>query len=151
MKLTELFRIRADIGESQPVGNVPGGLRSIAVVTGGEFEGERLSGAVLPPAADWVLVDAEGWGRIDVRLTLRTKDGVNMYMHYLGWLHMNEAFGGAMASGGETQFGDTYFVTHPSLECSDERYAWVNHLVCVAEGRAVPGGVEYQVYSCEPG
>ncbi len=151
MKLTPLFVIRADLGGNFAVGAAPAGNRTVAVVTGGRFEGERLSGDVLPPGADWVLMDSEGWGRIDVRLCLRTDDDANIYMHYLGWLRFDEAFASARASGGETQFGDLNFTTHPSFETGDERYQWLNHLVTVAEGRVIPGGVEYQVYACEPG
>ncbi|MCR9277124.1 MAG: DUF3237 domain-containing protein [Pseudomonadaceae bacterium] len=151
MKLTPLFVIRADLSDNFVVGAAPAGNRTVAVVSGGRFEGERLSGDVLPPAADWVLMDSEGWGRIDVRLCLKTDDDANIYMHYLGWLRFDETFASSRASGKATEFGDLYFVTHPSFETGDERYQWLNHLVTVAEGRVVPGGVEYQVYACEPG
>ena len=30
----------------------------------------------------------------------------------------------------------------------DARYAWLNTVMAVGEGRAVPGAVEYQVYEC---
>lgn len=43
-----------------------------------------------------------------------------------------------------------YFFTNPRLECSDERYAWVNTTMFVGEGRLVAGpAVEYRVYRLE--
>ncbi len=151
MKLTTLFRIQIKIGGSNSVGRGPLGTRSIAEVTGGSFEGDRLKGTILTPGADWVLFDDAGMGHVDVRLTLKTDDGVHIYMNYVGVLDFNEETRRAMTRGGETEFGDTYFVTQPRFETGDERYAWLNYTVAVAEGRMIPGGVEYQVYACEKG
>jgi len=48
---------------------------------------------------------------------------------------------------GPTEYGDQYFFTNPRLETGDERYAWVNQSLFVAEGRVVPGPrVEFMVY-----
>ena len=66
-------------------------------------------------------------------------------------LEFDEVAPRAMAEGVETEFGDTYFVTQPRFETGDARYSWLNYTLAVAEGRFIPGGVEYQVYSCEVG
>ncbi len=99
----------------------------------------------------WVLFDAQGMGRIDVRMVLQTDDGVNIYVQYLGVLELNAAMQSALAEGTETRFGDNYFMTQPRFETGDTRYAWLNDVVAVAEGRAIAGGVEYQIYACEAG
>ncbi len=51
-----------------------------------------------------------------------------------------------LARGEEMDFGETYFMTTPRFETGDARYAWLNGIAAVAEGR--PGGewVEYRVY-----
>jgi hypothetical protein len=46
----------------------------------------------------------------------------------------------------ESSFADQYFRSTPRIETGDERYAWVNQTVFVAQGRLIPGGVEYEVY-----
>ena len=91
-------------------------------------------------------IDAEGVGRLDVRGTLETDDGAKIYVQYPGVLVMNEKVQAALAGGGETAFGDTYFMTQPRFETGDPNYAWLNSVVAVAEGRALPGAVEYRVY-----
>ena len=100
---------------------------------------------------DWLLVDSAGFGHIDVRLTLATVDGAHIYMHYTGLLEHNEQIVEALASGGTTEFGDSYFITQPRFETGDQRYAWINQVVAVAEGRLMEGGVQYRIYECQPG
>ena len=63
-----LITLRLDVdsvGAAQ-IGMTPEGRRTIAPVTGGTFQGERLSGKVLPGGADWVVYsvginDAAPW------------------------------------------------------------------------------------------
>ena len=68
-------------------------------------------------------------------------------MQYTGVLALNPAFLAAAAGGAETQYGDTFMMTQPRFETGDERYAWLNSVVAVGEGRAVSGGVEYRIHS----
>ena len=151
MKLTPLFERQGRIGSSTMIGRGPFGTRVIAEVTGGSFTGERLSGQILTPGADWVLLDSTGTGHIDVRLTLATNDGAHIYMHYTGILEYTDKVREAFANGTSTEFGDNYFVTQPRFETGDERYSWLNHVVAVAEGRLLEGGMLYKVYECAPG
>jgi hypothetical protein len=59
---------------------------------------------------------------------------------------MNEKVLGALGKGEATDYGDTYFMTQPRFETGDPRYAWLNRVVAVAEGRVLPNAVEYRVY-----
>ena len=108
MQLIELFTIRITLGDSAVIGKGPAGLRAIAEVSGGTFEGERLRGTVLTPGADWVVLDGP-YGEIDVRLNLLCDDGARIYMRYTGVLEQNEAATAALSGNGETNFGDNYF------------------------------------------
>ncbi len=38
-------------------------------------------------------------------------------------------------------------MTAPRFETGDERYAWLNDLVCVGEGKRTETGVAYRVYA----
>ena len=59
---------------------------------------------------------------------------------------MTEGVQKALAGEGETEYGDAYFMTSPRMQTGDPRYAWVNNIVCVAQGRLRPGRVEYEVF-----
>lgn len=151
MRLEALLTFTVEIGESTPIGAGPFGTRAIAEVKGGHFEGPRLRGHIKGPGADWVVFDAEGWGHIDVRMTFVTDDGANVYVSYTGLLEMNDAMRAGLDEGRETAFGDNAFTTHVRFESGDERYAWLNRVIAVGEGRAIPGGVEYRLYACRAG
>lgn len=149
MQLSLLMKMTGELRRpSDQVGNGPLGQRMVAEVTGGSFEGERLNGSVITPGADWLLVGQDGIGLVDVRLTLKTHDDALIYVQYLGKLHFSEKLMAVLAEGGETQFGDNYFVTQPRFETGAENYSWLNGIVAIAEGRFTSEGVEYQVYEC---
>ena len=144
--LEALCRLRATVAPAIDVGAVPAGQRQIFHVTGGEVEGERLSGRVVPGGADWLLVGADGVGRLDVRALIETHDGARVYVQYKGVMVVNEALASAIAEERPSEFGDAYFMTTPRFETGHADYAWLNRIVCVGQGRVLPGGVEYRIF-----
>ena len=151
MQVTPLMEMQGRIASNTNIGKTPLGRRAIGVVSGGSFSGERLSGQILTPAADWILLDEDGYGQIDVRLTLATNDGAHIYMQYTGVLEYNDKITDAFGVSGTTEFGDAYFFTQPRFETGDQRYAWLNHVVAIGEGRLLEGGFQYRIYQCESG
>jgi hypothetical protein len=85
-------------------------------------------------------------GHLDVRATLRTDDGVNLYLQYFGVVIFNDKTNDSLAGNKDADFGDTYFVTQPRFETGDERYKWLNRIMVVAEGRILHHAVEYQMF-----
>jgi hypothetical protein len=147
MDLEYEFSFDARLAPAIAVGEGPFGNRRVREVTGGEVRGERISGRVGSGGADWVLVGPDGWGRLDVRLQILTGDGAAIYVQYLGVIEYNEAARAANAGERSSDYADHYFRTAPRLETGDERYAWVNRTLFLAEGRLHPGPVvEYRVY-----
>jgi len=146
VKLEPLMTYRATLKAPAQVGAGPRGTRAIYDITGGEFEGDRLRGKILPSGGDWILIDSDGVGQLDVRATFETDDGALIYVQYHGVIVMNDAITAALERGEEGQFGDSYFMTQPRFETGDARYAWLNRMVAVAEGRALPSAVEYRVF-----
>jgi hypothetical protein len=136
---------RADLKPPVNLGQGPLGARQIYDVTGGTFEGPRLRGKILPSGADWLLAGPDGIGRLDVRATFETDDGALIYLQYFGVLDFGPV-ADKLASGGDIDYGETYFMTAPRFETGDERYAWLNRIVAVGEGRGGAGSVEYRVY-----
>jgi hypothetical protein len=63
------------------VGQTPNAFRRVGVVEGGSFEGGRLLGEVVS-GNDWQLVRTDSCIKLDVRLVLRTTEGVWIVMTY---------------------------------------------------------------------
>ena len=148
-KLEHIVTFRAELRDAVDIGVGPAGARQIFDVTGGSFEGPRMKGRVLPSGADWLVMGSDGAGRLDVRATLQTDDGANIYVQYYGVVHLDEKVMAALASGVPMEFGDTYLFTAPRFETGDERYAWLNKIVAVGQGRMLPNAVEYRLFEVQ--
>lgn len=147
MKFEHLLTYHANLGESLEVGSGPYGNRLIVEVHGGAFEGPKLKGKIRDAGcADWLAIGADGFGHLDVRATFETDDGAFIYVQYTGHLELTEGMQKALAGEGETNYGDQYFFTTPRMQTGDPRYAWVNNIVCVAQGRLLANRVEYNVH-----
>lgn len=148
-ELVHEFTYLADLDPPIFCGNGPGpyGQRAIVGVRGGTVEGDRVKGILLPGGADWALIGADGYLKIDVRIAIQTHDGAVIYGYYHGFLEVTPAIMSVIGGGPTpTEFEDQYLRTSPRLETGDERYAWVNNTLFVSEGRLLPGQVEYRVY-----
>ena len=122
-----LMTVNIAAAPPQKLGTVPHGVRCIVPVTGGDFEGPRLRGKVLPGGSDWLLLRPDGVLELDLRITLETDDHALIYMTFQGLRH-----------GG-------YFRTLPRFETSTEAYAFLNRIVCVGVGEARAGGAVHRI------
>jgi hypothetical protein len=147
MDLIHECTFEMELAEPLMPGPGPFGNRVVAPLAGGRCTGGRLNGDFIAPGADWLLIGADGWGRLDVRGQLRTDDGAVIFVAYDGVLQINDKAMAAMLSQeAETAFEDQYYRTRPRFETGDERYAWVNQAVFVGQGRFTRTGVSYEVY-----
>ena len=151
MKLIHLMKLVVRVEAPVAVGKVLTGTRMIYNASGGEFEGDRLKGQVLPGGGEWFLQGEEGLGQPDVRLLLQTEDDAYIYVHYSGVLEFNEKAMSAVSEGRATEFGDNLFLTQVRFESSDPKYAWLSKTVAVGEGRMHPDCVEYAIYEVAHG
>ena len=46
----------------------------------------------------------------------------------------------------EEDYRNLYFRTSPVFETGDSRYLWLNDLIAVGVGGAMPGGVKYELF-----
>ena len=147
MELVHEFTFTADLKPPVAVGAGPYGDRTIFEVLGGQVIGERIRGTIGTGGADWILAGSDGFGRLDVRATLHTHDGANIYVQYVGVIEYTAAALAAVGGERSSDYDEHYFRTTPRLETGDERYAWVNQTIFVGEGRIHPGPVvEYRVH-----
>ena len=89
-----------------------------------------------------MLVGADGFMRMDVRIQIETDDGAILCAHYFGPAEANRTMAEALAASRSTEFSDQSIRSHWLLEAGDPRYAWVNQAVFVGEGRLPPAGLE---------
>ena len=114
----------------------PFGTRTVATVTAATFVGPDIEASMSEgvAAGDWLTIRPNGTFALDVRLSLTTNDGADIYVSYVGL-------------GARNEDGTARIRTSPRFETGDERYRWLNDLFCVAVGTTTPDGVEYDVYS----
>ncbi|HXJ50433.1 MAG TPA: DUF3237 domain-containing protein [Burkholderiales bacterium] len=146
MRLQALFKADIELAPAQELGAGPLGRRRIIAITGGRFVGERLSGRVLPGGADWQVIRADGVAELDARYTLETGDGALIYVRNRGFRHGPAEVLKRLAAGENVDPAQYYMRTTPLFETGDERYAWLNRMVCVASGARRPAAVELEVF-----
>lgn len=129
MNTRPLMTLRLTTAPLQEVGATPHGARSVYPITGGEFDGPRLRGKVLPGGGDWVALRSDGVLELDVRITLETDDGARIYMTFTGVRH-----GAAADPAGE------YFRTLPRFETAAPKYTFLNQILAVGVGEARADG-----------
>jgi hypothetical protein len=105
----------------------------IGELVGVEVEGERIRATQRGrTAADWLQVSPQGFGVVDVRVTLETHDGAIVHAAYNGRLLFESM---------------TAYVT-PSFHTGDLRYQWLNSIQAVAKGTfPAPDTLVYEMYA----
>ena len=118
------------------VPGAPQGTRGVVRVTGGEFDGARLSGTIAAGGADWFTARADGSLRLDVRLLLACSDGAGVLLVYQGVA---------------VPVGDKGYDIRiaPLFEAPEGPHAWLNSIQGVGRGSLVDGGVRYEIYALQ--
>lgn len=104
-------------------------LTVVNILPGGWVKGPRISGKIVSPAGDWIRTTPSGALRLDVRLTIETDDGAQIYMTYGGVVVGSKEAGDALARGEVlNDKGMPYFITTPQFQTSSEKYNWMNQV-----------------------
>lgn len=104
----------------------------IGEVVGMDVVGDRLKAHLKGhAAADWLQISPEGYGTLDVKVTMETDDGALIHATYSGRL----------------QFDTGAVYATPLFHTGDERYSWLNRIQGVAKGTFTgPGTLVYDMY-----
>jgi hypothetical protein len=146
LRTRPLLAIRLDVRGPMPVIAVPGAGRRIGVVTGGSFDGERLSGTVMDGGSDWQTLKADGSVALDVRLILKTNDDALVAMTYRGVRHGTPEAIARVDRGEVVDPSAIYFRSIVQFETAAARYDWLNHVVAVGVGQRRADGPVYSVF-----
>ena len=142
-----LMTLRVNVSSPQNIGAVPHGTRRTVPLNGGDFDGPRLRGTVLPQgSADWLLLRADGVLELDLRVTLLTHDGALISMKSFGLRHGPPEVIAAIARGEAVDPARYYFRTTPRFETAHPMYAFLNRIIAVAAGDRRADGPIYAIY-----
>ena len=141
-----MFAMRLDVRPLLIVGATPGAYRRVGVVTGGSFEGERLSGAVLDGSSDWQTVRNDDSTTLNVRLVLKTEDGALIGMTYQGLRHGPADIIARIEKGEVVDPASYYFRINPLFETEAAKYDWINRVIAVGIGHRFADGPVYNVF-----
>jgi hypothetical protein len=145
MNSRPLMTVRIVAAPPQRLGAVPHGIRTFVPVSGGDFEGPRLRGKVLPGGGDWLLLRSDGVLELDLRITLETDDHALIYMTFQGLRHGPPDAIAALGRGEVVDPKTYYFRTLPRFETSAERYAFLNRILAVGVGEARADGAVHSI------
>jgi hypothetical protein len=140
-----LMTLQVAVGGGQKIGPVPHGTRTTVPIGGGNFEGPRLRGKVLPGGGDWTLLRGDGVLELDLRLTLETDDGALIHMTSFGLRHGPPEVLAAIARGERVDPSTYYFRTTPRFETAHAKYAFLNRLLAVSSGDRRAEGPIYSI------
>jgi hypothetical protein len=117
----------------------------------GTVEGPRIKGRILAPTGDWLRTMPGGSLRVDARMSIATDDGAQIYVQYGGVIAIAPTDFARMAAGEILRAAEMYFVTAPTFQTADPRYAWLNQVQAIGKAVALKGGeggyVRYDVFA----
>lgn len=129
--LVPLATVRVTRGDVHRLGQTAFHRRVIGGISQGRWEGERLSADIVQPGGDWALPSTDGTIMLlDVRQTLVTDDGATIYVTYQG----------------RADRGRGTYTVAPTFETDDERYAWLNAIQAIGQGRTEGDDIVYAMF-----
>jgi hypothetical protein len=129
--LVPLATVRVTRGDVHRLGATAFHRRVIGGIANGRWTGERLNADIVAPGGDWAIPSTDGSIMLlDVRQTLRTDDGALIYVTYQGRCDRERG---------------TYTVA-PTFETDDERYAWLNAVQAIGQGRTEGDDIVYAMF-----
>jgi len=145
LRMRPLFVLREQVPPLSVVGQTPNGFRRVGVVSGGSFEGERLSGEVVS-GNDWQSVRTDSCIKLDVRLLLQTTDGALIVMTYTCLRAGPPSIIEKLDEGEPVDPGSYYFRMTPLFETAAPQYDWINRIIAVGAGDRRADGPLYSIF-----
>ena len=118
----------------------------------GTFEGE-LSGSVIAPSGDVIVVQKTGTFERNVRLIASMEDGSYLLMEYGGRTVPTEEFQRKADAQEIIKGSEVYFKIQPTFSTESKKHAWLNDFIFVGDmeeivfpSPEVSGRVKYMIY-----
>ena len=140
------LRLTVELDDILHLGPTPYGDRRIIHISGGTFDGPRLSGRIIPGGTDWQIVRSDGVAHVEARYTLETGAGERVLVLSEGLRHGPEEVMAALARGDAVDPARYYFRTVIRFETGAPNLAWLNRILSVAHGAREPRAVRLEVF-----
>jgi hypothetical protein len=141
-----IFEAKVTLDTVHELGVTTYGKRRIIPITGGTFEGPDLKGKIVPGGADWQTVRTDGTADLEARYTLKTHDGVLIYIQNKGVRHAKPEVLARLAKGEKVETSEYYMRTAATFEVAAGRYEWLTKCVVVATGARMKDHVILRFY-----
>ena len=145
LPVRHLFDMQVDLEPAHAIATTTGA-RMTFIARGGQVRGPALNGEVLPGGGDWLRIGNDRIGRVDVRVTLRSDDGVLIHFESGGVVKVPDDGLARLGAGKAIPFEESYIRTTPRFETGDKQYEWLGQIVTVAYNAIAPDHVEYRIY-----
>lgn len=124
--LEYVFTAKVAVAPPLVVGESSHGLRRIIPILGGQCEGPRLRGEVLPGGADWQYVRPDGVLQLTARYTLRAGDGALIQVVNRGMRHGPPEVMERLFRGEAVAAEEYYFRSVADFEAPRGPHEWLN-------------------------
>lgn len=123
----------------------PVGLRMTYITEKGRLTGQ-INGELLEGGGDWAVIGTDGFGRLDVRGTVRTDDGVLLHFESRGVARLPADSRERLARGETIPWDESYIRTTPRFETANQRYAWLSGEVLISVSELSSDHIDYRIY-----
>jgi hypothetical protein len=144
--LEPMFRASIAVAPPRVLGRVAGGDRRIIDILGGEVEGPRLAGRILPGGADWQIVRTDGVVELEARYLIRTRDGVEIAVLNRGLRRAPPEVMERLSRGEPVDPALVYFRTVPVFEAPAGPYDWLNRSLFLGLAARLPDKVHLRIF-----
>lgn len=145
------FRARLDFGEGPRLRFEPAAkafTRGFVAVVGGEVNGPRLSGRVVPySGGDWPRIWASGLIEFEAHYMLEADDGTPIYIHNRGIAWSDPEVVARIEAGESVDPGETYCRITPIFEAPPGPHDWLNRTVFVGVAERVGASTAFDYYA----
>ena len=134
-QLEFIFEATVTLDPPQEVGAAKYGKRRIIGINGGHFEGPDIRGIVLSGGADWQTVREDGTADLVAKYSLKTDDGVIIFIENSGIRTATPEVLARLARGEEVPPAEYYMRTAATFEVdAKSKYHWLNKSVIISTG-----------------
>jgi hypothetical protein len=145
-QLELIFEAKVTLDSVKELGITTYGKRRIIPIMGGTFEGANIRGIILSGGADWQTLRTDGTADLDARYTLKTDDGVLIYIQNRGIRHAKPDVLARMAKGEKVNPSEYYMRTAATFEVAEGKYAWLTKCVVISVGARLSDHVLLKFY-----
>lgn len=146
-ELEFIFEATVTLDPPREVGLTKYGKRRIIGINGGHFAGPDMKGTVLPGGADWQTVRADGTADLVANYSLKTDDGVIIYIENKGIRTAPPEVLKRLASGEDVPPREYYMRTATTFEvATGSRYDWLNKSMVISTGMRKANSVVLRFY-----